>query len=92
MNSYRTERADEARKEQVNGSATYMIGENKRREGFDLTKYWRDGSCRKNFPDEKRLESFLNNESLQFGITIRSAKGSSGRTLAWLERLSRKYN
>lgn len=40
MNSYRTE---ESRREQVNGTARYMIGENKRREGFDVTRYifWR---------------------------------------------------
>ena len=92
MSSYRAERTEEMGKEQMNGNATYMIGQNKRREGFDLTKYWHDGSCRKSFPDEKRLESFLDRESLQFGITIRYAKGSSRRTLALLERLSRKYN
>ena len=89
MNNYRM---SEEKNGYRNGSVTYVIGDSRGREGFDVTKYWSAGSSRKNFPDDIRLEAFLDEESSNSRITIKPVRRASRRTMALIEKLSSKYS
>lgn len=75
-----------------NGSVTIVIGESRGREGYDLTKYFSGGgSSRRNFPNERGLEVFLDEEAEKSGINIIPTKRISERTQRMVEKLQRKY-
>jgi hypothetical protein len=76
----------------MNGNATYVVGESRGREGFDLTRYCNGNSWRKNFPSSRRLESFLDEEIKKNGLTIVSAKSISGKGKKYVEKLNRNYS
>ena len=73
-------------------NSTYVIGGSRGREGFDVTRFGLNGQrCRRNFADNRGLETFLGQEFLKYRMTIIPAKGLSGKNRRYVERLVERY-